>query len=372
VAGFILGAGIGSAIATTRAEREETYAKLAVFARVLNYVQSSYVEPRSPEELVYAAIHGMVSRLDGHSQFLEADDLQQLREDQDEAPADVGLVIERADGLRVADLLPEGPAARAGLRVGDRVRSIDGRSDLSVAQAQAALRGAVDSTVTLEVQLPDGVRAVPLQRAHLRPFLVRAERRGPFGVLSVRRFTSDTPLDVQRALARLRQPGPLAGLVLDLRDNPGGLVEAAARVADQWLAEGVIVTTEARGRVVEKLVAHPHGTEPDYPVVVLVDGGTASAAEIVTAALRESGRAEVVGARTFGKGSVQTVIELEDGSALKLTIARHYTPAHRSIQGVGIEPDHPVSPWSVAEGGPTQVPVDHALQAALSRLRARL
>jgi carboxyl-terminal processing protease len=186
-------------------------------------------------------------------------------------------------------------------------------------------------------------RQITLVREHIRvnPIDYRLLGDG-FGYVRIRSFQDRTDRYLKEALVRLREEahGQLAGLVIDLRNNPGGLLEQAVRVADRFLVSGTIVTTEGRNRQhVEKELAHPSDTEPDYPIIVLVNGGSASASEIVAGALQDNGRAVIMGTQTFGKGSVQTVIELEDGSGLKLTIAKYYTPKHRSIQEQGITPD---------------------------------
>ncbi|MEM7711081.1 MAG: S41 family peptidase, partial [Pseudomonadota bacterium] len=195
------------------------------------------------------------------------------------------------------------------------------------------------------------------------------------GYVRVRLFTDQTSEDLEQALAGLRASGSLAGLVVDLRDNPGGLLKQAVRVVDLWLADGVIVSTEGRQRPPELEMAHPKGTEPDYPIVALVNGGTASAAEIVAGALQDHDRARLIGTQTFGKGSVQTVIEMEDRSALKLTIARYFTPNRRSISGVGITPDQ-VVPSSTADrlvpGDRTTPALDPQLQAATTYIQEQL
>lgn len=353
---------MSSAGAITGEERERTYAQLRLFAKVLNLVQNGYVEDVPPERLVDGAIRGLVTKLDGHSRYLSKAEVESLRPRP--PPAHIGLRLGPpiAEGRPIEDLLPEGPAARAGLRIGDVVLGLDGHAvaELSIDAIERRLEGPEDEALTLTLPGADGRRRLRLRRARLRPFHVRSAHVGAYGQLVIERFTADTPLDVRRNLDRL---GELEGLVVDLRGNPGGLVESAARVADLWMRQGTIVSTEARGRVIEKLVAHPRGTEPDYPIVVLVDGRTASAAEILTAALSESRRATVVGARTFGKGTVQTIAELEDGSALKLTVARHFSPSHQSLQGRGLDPDVLVSA--------TRQEDDAAMQRALEVLASR-
>ncbi|MGF1511239.1 MAG: S41 family peptidase [Myxococcota bacterium] len=370
VAGWLAGGLSSAAVANIPPESEVTYAQVAVFSKVLHYIQTSYVHRMSPRDLIYGAIHGMVARLDLHSQFIEPGASDGTSPDTDRAHIGVRLT---ADGsvLKVADLLPEATAAQAGVRIGDVVEAVDGQTGLTLEQAQRRLIGAEGSFVSLRLQRGGSTRTIEFRRDRFRPLLVHWERRGSTGILRIRRFTSDTPLDVRRALDRFHASN-LQSLILDLRGNPGGLVDAAAQVADFWMRTGIIVTTEARGETVERWSAHRIDTEPDdYPLLILVDGQTASAAEIVAAALQESGRAEVVGVRTFGKGSVQTIIELEDGSVLKLTIALYRTPSHRAIQGVGVEPDHafPVQAWA---RGPLEPARDLELEHALAHVQSRV
>lgn len=338
-----------AAIASSRPEREQTYAKLEVFAKVLNYIQTHHVTGAPPDVLVDGAIEGMMAELDAHSEYLNAEAYRALLEEAPQPPVGIGVALGRGDGgvLEVETVLTDSPADEAGVLEGDRLVRVDRRpvDGASPEQVEQWLAGEEGTATAVEFERGSDRYRRKLRRVPLRPFFVRG-RREPDGVVRLRieRFSADAPVDVIRVLDRAKAQGPIRGLVLDLRDNPGGLVEAAARVADLWLRSGTIVTTEARGRVVEKYVAHGYGTEADYPMAVLVDGGTASASEILAAALQETGRAQVVGSRTFGKGSVQTLIELEDGSALKLTVAHHFTPGHLSVQGVGVVPDHPLPP----------------------------
>jgi carboxyl-terminal processing protease len=337
----IVAASASAATGTSRAEREETYQKLAILARVLNHVQTTYVDDTEPTAVVYSAIRGMVDQLDPRSTFLAPEEVASLRREARRLHFDLGFEWRRADGSVVlTSVKPGSYAQRRGAAAGQRLIAIDGaavptESDAAVEDALFELEG--DAKVLKLVTEAGREEVVRLRFAELRRPTVRA-RRAPDGIvqLSVSRFTEDTGVELVRALDA---QGEVRGLVLDLRGNSGGVIEAAARVADVWLSSGVIATTEARDRVVEKFVAHEHATEPAYPMAVLVDGDTASAAELVVAALHEADRAVVVGAPTFGKGTVQTVIELEDGSAIRLTVSRWFTRAHASIEGVGVRPD---------------------------------
>jgi carboxyl-terminal processing protease len=386
------------------ARKPEAYRPLDVFADVLAHVQNSYVEEVSQRELVYGAIDGLVGRLDPHSVFLRPEVFKALREDTIGEFDGLGLELTvRDDQLTVISPMADSPGERAGIRPGDRVLSIDGvpAHDLTLAEATRRMKGAVGTKVLLEI-MREGFSApqkltlvrdrVRLQSVEWR--VLDGSRR--YAYVRVKAFQERTDRAVRRALddARAALKGELRGLVLDLRNDPGGLLDQAVKVSDLWLRDGVIVSTEGRGRRnVEVERAHQKDTEPGYPLVVLVNKGTASASEIVAGALQDHQRAVIMGTQTFGKGSVQTIIELEDGSGLKLTVARYYTPKHRSIQERGVTPDVVVaeaSPQARPEaglverdprrhlhgegterGGPAQGPgEDHQLRTALDHLKA--
>jgi carboxyl-terminal processing protease len=317
---------------------------------VLENIQNNYIEEVDGQELVYGAIDGMVAKLDPHSTFMRPEVYRQAREDISGEFDGVGveLTIE-AGALTVVSPLSESPGERAGMKPGDRVLSIDGvpTHDMTLADAIRRLKGPVGTKVVLEV-MRDGFSAPqkwPVTRDRVRIQSVDwrvldGDRR--YLYVRVKSFQERTDRALARALedGRAAFKGELRGLVLDLRNNPGGLVDEAVRVSDLFLESGTIVVQEMRNhRNVEVQRAHEKGTEPGYPLIVLVNKGTASAAEIVAGALQDNGRAVVLGTQTFGKGSVQSIFELEDGTALKLTTARYYTPHHRSIQEVGITPD---------------------------------
>lgn len=329
-----------AATGTSRAEREETYEKLAIFARVLNHVQTAHVDATAPRDVVYAAIAGVMSELDPRSAFLPPEEVAALRREALRAHFDFGFAWRRVGGdVVLTSVQPGSFAQRRGAVAGQRLVEIDGEpvpaGDDAVEDALYTLRG--DAKLLRLVSTDGRESLVRLRFAELKRPTVQAQRLPGGAVhLAISRFTEDTSAELLRAL---EAHAGLTGLVLDLRGNPGGVVEAAARTADAWLSSGLIATTEARNRTVEKFVAHAHGTEPAYPLVVLVDAETASAAELVAAALQEAGRARLVGTPTFGKGTVQTVIELEDGSAIRLTVSRWFTRAHGSVEGVGLTPD---------------------------------
>ena len=324
------------------------YRKLDVFSHVLSLIENNYVESVDETKLLYGAIDGMIHTLDPHSTFMDPRSYAALKQETDGEYGGVGLeVAARGDELVVVAPLDDSPASRAGFLPGDRLLEVDGLSTRGWKENDAvhALVGPPGTKIVLKVARaawPEP-RLFPLIRDVVRVVSVESklfDRR--MGYVKLKNFQDRSDAYVKKALDDLRAQagGPLAGLVLDLRHNPGGLLEQAVKVADRFLTEGVIVTTKGRGgKHVEVERAHARDTEPPYPMVLLVDGGTASASEIVAGALQDHGRAVLLGTPTFGKGSVQTVIELEDGSGLKLTIARYYTPSGRSIQERGITPD---------------------------------
>jgi len=332
------------------ARKPEHYRPLDVFADVLAHVENSYVEEVDEKELVYGAIDGLVGRLDPHSVFLRPEVFRALRDETTGEFDGLGLELTvRDDQLTVISPMADSPGERAGIQPGDRIVSLDGTParDLTLAEASRRMKGAVGTKVVLEI-MRDGFTApqkltlvrdrIRLQSVDWR--VLDASRR--YAYVRVKAFQERTDRALRKALddARLAMKGELRGLVLDLRNDPGGLLDQAVRVADLWLTSGVIVTTEGRAkRNVEVEKAREKDTEPGYPLIVLVNKGTASASEIVAGALQDHQRAVLMGTQTFGKGSVQTIIELEDGAGLKLTVARYYTPKHRSIQERGITPD---------------------------------
>jgi carboxyl-terminal processing protease len=410
-AAFFAGLSVDHVARAARRPPGEAYGPLDVFAEVLAYVQNGYVEEISAPDLVYGAIEGMVARLDPHTQFMRPEVYRALKEETSGEFEGLGLELTvKPEGLVVISPMAESPGERAGVLPGDRVLKIDGTStrDMTLAEATRRMKGKAGTKVALEI-MRDGFSAP--QRYTLVRDRVRAQsvewrvldkERG-FLYAKVRSFQERTDSGLKRALdqGRAALGGEIRGLVLDLRNDPGGLLDQAVRVSDRFLREGVIVSTEGRGRgSVDVERAHEKETEPGYPMIVLVNRGTASASEIVAGALQDHGRAVIMGTQTFGKGSVQQVIDLEDGSGLKLTVARYYTPKHRSIQELGITPDvvvpdaapaarddgelserdlqrHlvreavPVSaPAGASAVKPAVPPEDHQLRTALDYLRA--
>ena len=327
-------------------------------ADVMQLIKEQYVVPVDDATLLHGAIKGMLGNLDPHSDFLEKSDYQDMQDltsgEYNGIGIDVG--VDQDGNIIVVAPVDGSPAAKAGIQSGDAILAVDGTSTdgLSLDQASELLRGKSGSKVTLELQGQDQDRpyTVKLTRQEIKVASARGEllQKG-YGYLRISDFGDDTQsalLSSMKDLAK-KNGGPLAGLVMDLRDNPGGLLDAAVAVSDDFLDSGVIVT--ARGRAADASLtrnAMPGDLLDGAPLVVLVDGGTASAAEIVAGALKDDHRALVVGTQTFGKGSVQTVIPLPDGDAIKLTTALYYTPSGRSIQAEGIDPDVDVDALQLA------------------------
>lgn len=339
----------GPAVPGTRVPNtDEPYPKLDVFAKVLAYVKNNYVEPVNESALVYGAVRGMVATLDPHTVFMDPREYQALRDDTSGEFGGLGIEItQRGDDLVVLAPIDETPAARAGIRAGDVIAAIDGVSArrMTVGDASGRLRGAPGTQVVLRLMRTEfkSPRDFPLVRDRIR--VVSVESRlidGAVGYVRIKSFQDRTDQQLGKAIETLRAEAGknLKGFIVDLRSNPGGLLDQGVLVADRFLKKGVIVTTKGRGgRHAEEERASDSGNELDFPLVLLVNAGTASASEIVAGALQDHRRAVLFGTPTFGKGSVQTVIELDDGSGLKLTIARYYTPNGRSIQESGIMPD---------------------------------
>jgi carboxyl-terminal processing protease len=320
------------------------------YVAVYRAIKEAYVEPIDDETLMKAALRGLLADLDPHSAYLEKEDADDLTEQTEGAYSGVGVEIEqRPDrSLLVVAPIDGTPAQRAGLRAGDVIIAIDGQA-LASEGADAAsreLRGPAGSQVTVTyLRMGDAApRDLVMTRETIRITSVSSRLLEPgYGYLRIANFQSDTGPQVLRQLRALNaqsEGGQLAGLVLDLRSNPGGLLNAAVEAADAFLDEGLIVRT--KGRLVysnASFHAKPGDLLKGAPVVVLMDAGTASAAEVLAGALRDHRRALLMGSRTFGKGSVQTVVPLENGDSVKLTTARYYTPSGRSIQARGIRPD---------------------------------
>jgi carboxyl-terminal processing protease len=354
---------VGSVSASTR------YEDLSLFTSVLNLVRRNYVEDVNERDLVHGAVRGMLQELDPHSSFLDIDAYKEMQVDTKGEFHGLGIEItKRKDGfIEVVSPIEGTPADRAGLKAHDQITSIcptvkperwseDCRAtkNMSLVEAVSLMRGKKGSKITIQIYREgfDKPQDVVITRDVVKVLSVtgRLLETG-YAYVRLRAFQERTIHDLDETLERLHDESPegIDGLVIDLRDNPGGLLDQAVKVADTWLSGGLVVYTKGRAdSQLQEFRAHASGTEPSYPVVVLVNGGSASASEIVAGALQDHSRALVLGVKTFGKGSVQTVYPLEGGSGLRLTTALYYTPGGRSIQEVGIDPDIPVEPVQIA------------------------
>lgn len=324
---------------------DKGYESLHTFSRVLQQIESNYVEPVDDQLLVRGAIRGMLDVLDPHSVYMPPSVYKELRMETGGRFAGVGLEVTIKKGwITVVSPIEGSPADHAGIKAGDHIIKINSKSarEMDLSEAVGMMRGKSGTHVQLTILRDDNKRPfdVSLVRKVIQVPSIRAELLPDhIGYARITSFQERTGLDLAEALHAMEKGGPLRGLILDMRNNPGGLLDQAVSVSDLFLQSGTIVATESRRKEVDRRVATGQGMEPNYPVVVLVNGGSASASEIVAGALQDNARALVMGTQTFGKGSVQSVMELDDGSALKLTIARYFTPSGRSIQALGITPD---------------------------------
>jgi len=347
VGAAFLGGAVAARASDATSEREVPYAPLSQLARVLVQVEHRYVDPVDRQRLLEGAIKGMVAELDPHSAFLPPREFAQFNEDTGGAFGGIGVEVDfRRQRVLVLAPIPDSPAARAGIRSGDELLAVDGKP-LAGMPAEAivrAMRGAPGSRVSLTLKKKDATEPTTLElvRAEVHVRSVEGKRlTGNVGYVRLRQFQADTHREWLATLATLRRPDepPLVGIVLDLRNNPGGLVDQAEAVADELLEGGSIYSMRHRGKVVEEARAHRGGTLTDLPVVALVNEYSASSSELLVGALKDARRATVVGAPTFGKGSVQTIYELPGSSGLRLTTMRYYTPSGRPIQARGVQPD---------------------------------
>lgn len=360
-AAFAGGAIFGRAsLATSR--DESPYAAFGQLGRVLVLVENQYVEPVDRKKIVEGAIKGMVEELDPHSSYMPPEDFRVFESDTEGRFGGVGIEVDLRNAVVTVVAPIEGsPASRAGIRSGDEIVAIDGQPTRGepLEKLVTKMRGAPGSHVKVSVRRAglDKLLTFDLVREEIKVKSVVGKRlAGGVFYLRLKQFQQGTHDELLGAIGRLRREsdGAPAGVVLDLRGNPGGLVDEASEVADEFLSGGAIYSTRHRGQVVDDVRAHAGGALTREPMVVLVDEYSASAAELVAGALQDDRRATVVGAQTFGKGSVQTILDLPGGAGLRLTTMRYYTPSGRSIQAQGIEPDIVVAAAGVAKD---EVPV---------------
>ena len=324
------------------------YDELKLFSDVLSHVQRDYVEETKSKDLVYGAIKGMLETLDPHSGFMPPETFKEMQAETKGRFEGLGIEITMKDGvLTVVAPIEDTPAFRAGILAGDQIIKIDGEStkNLTLMDSVKKLRGPKGSQVTISI-MREGLtklRDFTLTRDVIPVRSVRHELlEKQYGYIRISQFQEKTASDFEKALKALEDEskGNLKGLILDLRNNPGGLLDQAVKVADRFVDSGIIVSIDGRKEEQkQKFPARAQGTLPRYPLVVIVNGGSASGSEIVAGAIQDHHRGIILGTQTFGKGSVQTIFPLKDGSGLRLTTARYYTPSGRSIQAKGIVPD---------------------------------
>jgi carboxyl-terminal processing protease len=354
--GFNLVVGIHVYRAFGAPEKDESgYGSIALFARTLQLVRQDYVDEKKVDydELTHAALKGMLSSLDPHSQFMEVKDFKGMQDDTNSRFGGLGVVVTMRDGvITVVSPMEDTPGAKAGILPGDQIVKIDGQSTekMDLNDAIDKLRGEPGQKVTLTILRPTTkeIKDYPLIRENIKVASVRDARILPpelsggmkIGYARITQFNSPTAAELSRKLDDLEKAG-MQAFILDLRFNPGGLLNSAVDVAGQFLPpRTVVVSTE--GRAASQSRPYPTSDKskvrPKYPVAVLINGGSASGAEIVAGALKDLNRAILVGETTFGKGSVQSVIQLQDGSAVRLTSAKYYTPSKKVIHEHGVEP----------------------------------
>jgi carboxyl-terminal processing protease len=353
VSSFVLGAGAMAYVnrpaqASAPTSRVETLKMLELFGDVLTKIDAEYVTPVDDKKLIQAAIDGMVTSLDPHSGYLNPDDYSDMQDQTRGEYGGLGLEVASDEGaVKIVSPIDDTPAARAGLQAGDYIISIDGVSLIGVPLSDAVkkMRGNVGEPITLTV-VREGKDPfdVHLVREAINVKSAKGHMEGDYGYLRISAFDEKTTDQASAAIKALQSAHPhMKGLILDLRNNPGGLLDQAVSISSLFLDGGEVVSQRGRDpKDIERYNAQTNGDAlHGLPMVVLINSGTASAAEIVAGALQDRHRAAIVGLTSFGKGSVQTVIPLNNGEdgALKLTTARYYTPSGRSIQKTGIEPD---------------------------------
>ena len=342
----VLTLSLGGTVASKSPDGSATYEQLRLFTEVLSIVQNQYVDEVPPKDLIYSAIKGTLRGLDPHSSFLDPESYKDMQVETSGSFGGLGIEITLKDDiLTVVSPIEGTPAYRAGLVTGDRIVKIDGLStkDMQLSDAVKRMRGKPGTKVIISVVREGWTEAkdFDIVREQIRVHSVREHMLdGGVAYIKLRQFQEQTPHDLEQALDKAAKDG-MKALVLDLRGNPGGLLTAAVEVSEKFVDDGkLVVYTEGRVRNQNmRFTAHSKKPLATVPMVVLLNQGSASASEIVAGALQDWGRAMVVGTQSFGKGSVQTIIPLSDGSGLRLTTAKYFTPKGRSIHGKGIAPD---------------------------------
>ncbi len=349
LAGMVVG---GGKLHHVSALTTEKYKKLKIFTDVLSIVQKNYIKEVSIDDLIYGAIKGMLNTLDPHSSFMPPDMYRELQVETSGSFGGLGIEITIRDGaLTVVSPIEDTPAFRIGIQAGDQIIKIEGEptKKMNIMHAVKKMRGPKGTKVTITIRRNGWIepRDFTIVRAiiHIKSVKSKVLEKG-YGYIRIKNFQEDTAKNLRDALKELSsEEGGLEGLILDLRNNPGGLLDQAVQVSDAFLESGTIVYTDGRLKGQNmRFSATKEGTYLGFPLVVLVNGGSASASEIVAGALQDHQRAIILGTQSFGKASVQTIVPMEDGSGLRLTTALYYTPLDHLIQAKGIAPDIIVEP----------------------------
>ncbi len=389
---LVLTLSLGGGVASKGNDTAATYENLRLFTEVLSIVQSQYVDEVTPKDIIYNAIKGTLRGLDPHSSFLDPEMYREMQVETSGSFGGLGIEITlRDDVLTVVAPIEGTPAYRAGIQPGDRILKIEGLStkDMQLADAVKRMRGKPGSKITITIVREGWTepKEVLITREQIRVQSVKTNQLEPgIEYIRLRQFQEQTANDLETSLEKYTKEGKIQGLVLDLRNNPGGLLTSAVEVTEKFLEPGkLVVYTEGRVRNQNmRFSSNGKRTFTTFPIVVLVNQGSASASEIVAGALQDWGRAVVLGSQSFGKGSVQTIIPLSDGSGLRLTTAKYFTPKGRSIHGKGITPDilvegpkttavaggEAVTPPPSTETPQEQLKRDPQLQRALDLLKA--
>lgn len=324
---------------------DEKYQELQVFVKVLNLIEKYYVEEVDTQKLIYGGIKGMLAELDPHTSFLTPEYFKEFQEETAGEFNGIGIEISVVnDALTVISPIEDTPAWKAGIKAGDKILTINGESTRGFTLSDAAQRMKKDNNKIQLGIMREGFKKIQVfdvWREQIRVKSVKfTDLENGYAYFRVTTFIENTFKDFEKLLADFRSKNEIKGVIIDLRNNPGGLLEQAIKLSNLFIKEGTIVITMGRnGRDKEVVTAKPGSTWTDFPIVIVVNEFSASASEIFSGALQDNNRAIILGQRTFGKGSVQTVVKLGDGSGLKLTIARYYTPKGTEIQSEGIKPD---------------------------------
>ncbi len=342
---FLAGGGVMKAVSA-----ESDYDSLRRFSQILDMVEQYYVNDVSQKELLDGALKGMLENLDPHSTLMSKKEFQEMQENTSGEFFGVGIEITMQNGqVLVVSPIEDTPGHRAGLRAGDIIVAVDGEftMDMTLSEVVSKMRGKRGTDVELQVLHKDSSKPVTMKitRDAIPLISVKSRELEPgYWWIRLTRFSGHTADDLAEALKKARAKGDIKGIVLDLRNNPGGLLDQSVEVADLFLREGDIVSMRGRdAKAARTFKARAQDRDVDSPMVVLVNAGSASASEIVAGALRDQKRALILGEQTFGKGSVQNLIPLADGTGLKITVARYYTPSGKSIQAEGIKPDFEIA-----------------------------